>query len=122
MRDETKRSEYDADSNWNASTNESDFMKDSSDKYDAIFNEYSAFGRNPKKDWMIGADFSFTQSDNIPKSAQVLNLKVSFQEAARGGSRRIRVRLRAGLQNIGQNSKPKHTTVNETVGRYFHKV
>ena len=69
-------------------------MKDSSDKYDAIFNEYSAFGRNPKKDWMIGADFSFTQSDNIPKSAQVLDLKVSFQEAARGGSRRIRVRLR----------------------------
>ena len=42
----------------------------------------------------MGMDFTFTQSDNLPKSAQVLNLKCSFQEAARGGSRRIRVRLR----------------------------
>jgi len=94
LRDEAKRHEYDTDTNWDAATNESDFMKDSTDKYDAIFNEYSTVGRNPQKDWMVGADFNFTQSDNIPKSAQVLTMKVSFQEAARGGSRRIRVRLR----------------------------
>lgn len=94
LRDEAKRVEYDSDTNWDAATNESDFAKESVDKYDAIFNEYSVYGRNPQKDWLIGADFNFTQSDNIPKSAQVLTLKVSFQEAARGGTRRIRVRLR----------------------------
>merc|ERR1712130_204 len=94
LRDEAKRGEFDADANFSAATDLGEFEKDSRDKYDAIFDEYSTFGRHPVADWMVGADFTFSQSDNIPKSAQVLTMKVSFQEAARGGSRRIRVRLR----------------------------
>ena len=70
MRDELKRTEYDADTNFQAATQEGEFHKESQDKFDAIFNEYSIYGRSPHKDWMNNADFTFIQSDNIPKSAQ----------------------------------------------------
>ena len=40
---------------------------------------------------ITGKDYVFTQSDAIE---QTLTMKVSFKEAARGGERRIRVRLR----------------------------
>ena len=40
---------------------------------------------------ITGKDYVFTQSDAIE---QMLTMKVTFKEAARGGERRIRVRLR----------------------------
>ena len=49
LRDEAKRNEYDSDTNWEASTNKDDFEKDSENKYDKIFNEYSVYGRHPQK-------------------------------------------------------------------------
>lgn len=47
---------------------------------------------------ILGMNFNQTQSDFIPLSAQKVTLKVTFQEAARGGSRRVRVRLRFSPQ------------------------
>ncbi|CBY13290.1 unnamed protein product [Oikopleura dioica] len=92
LRDDLSRAEYDQDAAWEAASH--DYAEETKDKYEKIFHEYSPFEKNPHAEWIKGMNFNQTQSDFIPLSAQKVTLKVTFQEAARGGSRRVRVRLR----------------------------
>ena len=60
-------------------------------RYHEIFEEYSKHGRHPYAEFILGMDHTFAQSDN---TNHMMTMKVSFREAARGGERRIRVRLK----------------------------
>ena len=91
LRDELKRAEYDQKIKFDAGTTQGEFTSSAESKYEDIFEKYGDRGRHPYKEMITGADYVFTQSDAID---QMLTMKITFKESARGGSRRIRVRLR----------------------------
>jgi len=91
LRDQLKRAEYDQSVKFDAGGTEGEFTDAAEAKYNDIFEKYGDRGRHPYNEMITGKDYVFTQSDAIE---QMLTMKVTFKEAARGGERRIRVRLR----------------------------
>lgn len=91
LKDNAKRQDYDSDVKFDATTSGEEFAQDVDARYHEIFEEYSKHGRHPYAEFILGMDHTFAQSDN---TNHMMTMKVSFREAARGGERRIRVRLK----------------------------
>ena len=65
--------------------NKGEFTDAAEAKYTDIFEKYGQRGRHPYNEFITGKDYVFTQSDAIE---QMLTMKISFRESARGGTRR----------------------------------
>jgi len=58
-----------------ASTDETNFAAEATDRYHEIFEEYSKFGRHPYAEF-INSDHVYAQSDSIEN---ILKMKISFK-------------------------------------------
>ena len=65
--------------------NKGEFTDAAEAKYTDIFEKYGKRGRHPYNEFITGKDYVFTQSDAIE---QMLTMKISFRESARGGTRK----------------------------------